>query len=179
MIIVIRVYMRAASHYHQVVNVHFICMVISCCCKSPLQVTRMRRRKSCTAQAYLYGIKVGGWLHVTGWAVTGSAALQVPHWQSWLTEQGVALRTQLLRLPYGDQAIFVSKQALQELQVRPRMQAWHILPACVSTAQPCLSHQPWSSHWIMTVMIERLSPCILMNTYDDYLCQGNIRALRQ
>jgi hypothetical protein len=43
--------------------------------------------------------------------------MQVPTWQSWLVETAVAIRTQLGRLPYGDQGIFVKRTALEKLQV--------------------------------------------------------------
>eukprot|EP00775_Hariotina_reticulata_P013663 gene13662-13785_t len=41
---------------------------------------------------------------------------QVQPWQSWLVEAAVAVRTQLGRLPYGDQGIFVKRTALEKLQ---------------------------------------------------------------
>lgn len=43
--------------------------------------------------------------------------MQVPRWQSWLVQTGVALRTRLCNMPYGDQALFVRKSALQTLHV--------------------------------------------------------------
>lgn len=43
--------------------------------------------------------------------------LQIPWWQSWLVEVGVGLRTVVLRLPYGDQALFVDRKALEAVQV--------------------------------------------------------------
>jgi hypothetical protein len=43
---------------------------------------------------------------------------QVPQWQTWLTEVAVGLRTVLLNLPYGDQALFVQREALEAVQVR-------------------------------------------------------------
>jgi rSAM/selenodomain-associated transferase 2 len=44
---------------------------------------------------------VGGWFRF---------ALDDPSWQARLIEQGVALRVRLLRLPYGDQGLFVRRQ---------------------------------------------------------------------
>jgi rSAM/selenodomain-associated transferase 2 len=44
---------------------------------------------------------VGGWFRF---------ALDDPSWQARLIERGVALRTRLFRLPYGDQGLFVRRQ---------------------------------------------------------------------
>lgn len=41
---------------------------------------------------------------------------QVPTWQTRLVEACVGLRTQLLRLPYGDQALFVRRATLERCQ---------------------------------------------------------------
>lgn len=40
---------------------------------------------------------------------------QLPQWQVGLLQAGVALRTRLLRLPFGDQALFVRREVLQQL----------------------------------------------------------------
>ncbi|WIA29170.1 hypothetical protein OEZ86_011681 [Tetradesmus obliquus] len=49
---------------------------------------------------------------------------QVPGWQAWLTEVAVSLRTLLLRMPYGDQALFVRREALEAVQGFPD---WRVL----------------------------------------------------
>lgn len=43
--------------------------------------------------------------------------MQVPQWQAALVGAAVALRTWLLRRPYGDQALFVHRRTLEELEV--------------------------------------------------------------
>ena len=42
-------------------------------------------------------------------------ALASPHWAARVIERGVALRTRWLRLPYGDQAIFVRRERYEAL----------------------------------------------------------------
>jgi hypothetical protein len=57
----------------------------------------------------------------------------VPQWQAWLTEVAVGLRTVLFKLPYGDQALFVHRGALEALQVRAAGSHQHsMLPTVVA-----------------------------------------------
>ena len=64
-----------------------------------------------------------GWLTVLDEAeerpeVAGGAfrlALASAHWAARVVERGVAVRTRCLRLPYGDQAIFVRREAFEAL----------------------------------------------------------------
>lgn len=71
---------------------------------------------------------------------------QVPLWQSWLLRVAVELRTRLLHQPYGDQALFVRKSTLQELDVR-RLCFRSCLFACrcVVVVQQSKSHHAWLS----------------------------------
>jgi GT2 family glycosyltransferase len=49
---------------------------------------------------------IGGWFRF---------ALDDPAWQARLIERGVALRVRLLRLPYGDQGLFVRRDVFMTL----------------------------------------------------------------
>lgn len=65
----------------------------------------------------------GGWLAALREAderpdVAGGAfrlTLASPHWAARIIERGVAIRTRWLRLPYGDQAIFVRRELFEAL----------------------------------------------------------------
>lgn len=90
------------------------------------------------------------------WGCFSSIQLdQVPFWQSWLLRVAVGLRTRVVHQPYGDQALFVRKSTLKELNVsgRQRLQS---LPCAHHRQAPRSCYAPRTastSHALQTLMV--------------------------
>lgn len=66
--------------------------------------------------------------------------LQVPAWQSWLLQMAVELRTRFLHQPYGDQALFVRRDTLRDLNVSAGCCCELLLCFMPQTATPGTRH---------------------------------------